>query len=69
MLISVRRFGIDTVEVAKNRERDWKRYRRDQGLDLLGGRAAELTPRGGPQVKSGRLGGVGDGGGTTLLRR
>jgi len=41
MLISVRRFGIDTVEVAKNRERDWKRYRRDQGLDLLGGRAAE----------------------------
>ena len=39
MLISVGRFGIDTVEVAKNRERDWKRYRRDQGLDLLGGAA------------------------------
>jgi hypothetical protein len=37
MLISVRRFGIDTVEVAKNRERDWKQYRRDQGLGLLGG--------------------------------
>ena len=39
MLIPAGRFGIDTAEVAKDREREWKRYRREHGLDLLGGAA------------------------------
>ena len=36
MLISVRRFGIDTIEAVANREREWERYRRKKKLDLLG---------------------------------
>ena len=36
MLISVRRFGIDTIEAVENREREWERYRRKKKLDLLG---------------------------------
>jgi hypothetical protein len=39
MLISVRRFGIDTIETVENREREWERYRRKNKLDLLGGRS------------------------------
>jgi len=43
MLISVQRFGIDTVEVAKNREREWERYRLRHKLDLLGRVSKERT--------------------------
>jgi len=43
MLISVRRFGIDTDEVVAERERDWERYRRKNKLDLLGGTSERLA--------------------------
>jgi hypothetical protein len=36
MLISVRRFGIDTIEAIEKREREWERYRRKNKLDLHG---------------------------------
>ena len=44
MLISVRRFGIDTDEIVAERERDWERYRRKNKLDLLGGTLEKLAP-------------------------
>ena len=44
MLISVRRFGIDTIEAMENREREWERYRRKNKLDLLGGTTEKRAP-------------------------
>jgi hypothetical protein len=43
MLISVRRFRIDTIEVVEDREREWERYRRKNKLDLLGGVSERLA--------------------------
>jgi hypothetical protein len=47
MLISVRRFGIDTIEVVKDREREWERYRRKNKLDLLGRLSEGRAPQSG----------------------
>ena len=44
MLISVRRFGIDTSEAMENREREWERHRRKNRLDLLGGTSEKRPP-------------------------
>ncbi len=44
MLISVRRFGIDTIEAVEDREREWERYRRKNKLDLLGGVSEGRAP-------------------------
>lgn len=44
MLISVRRFGIDTIEAIKDRERDWEKYRRKNKLDPLGRLSEEGEP-------------------------
>jgi hypothetical protein len=44
MLISVRRFGIDTIEAVEDREREWERYRRTNKLDLLGGTSKVSAP-------------------------
>jgi hypothetical protein len=44
MLISVRRFGIDTIEAMENREREWERHRRKNKLDLLGGTSEKRPP-------------------------
>jgi hypothetical protein len=44
MLISVRRFGIDTIEAVEDREREWERYRRKNKLDLLGGMSERPAP-------------------------
>jgi hypothetical protein len=43
MLISVRRFGIDSFEVSEQVEREWERYRRKNKLDLVG-RSSERRP-------------------------
>jgi hypothetical protein len=36
MLISVRRFAIDTIESIEIREHEWERFRRKNKLDLIG---------------------------------
>ncbi len=36
MLISVHRFGIDSLEITRKREREWARHRASHGLDLFG---------------------------------
>jgi hypothetical protein len=45
MLISVRRFGVDSAEISKGLEAEWERFRRRNKLDLVG-RPSEGRPAG-----------------------
>lgn len=44
LLLAGGRFGIDTREVVRARERAWAAYRAQQGVDLYGGRDGDDPP-------------------------